>query len=388
MIAKQTQSLYQKNIRDWRQAWQAAISQENPQRARLYDIYDDIITDLHLSGAINQRKDMVLQKAFFLTDRKTGKQAEHGLEVLEAVWFKDFLSYALDSIYYGYSLIQFGNIVEINGVKSFDKVTLVPRKHVCPECQTVKRGAYDLGKDGVKFNEKPLADWCIGVGKTDDLGKLLGCVPSAIAKRNALAYWDEFAQLFGIPVRIAKTSSRDNTEINNIRTMLENMGPAAWGLFPEGTELTFVENGKGDAFNVFDRRIDRANSEMSKGILGQTMTLDSGSSLSQSEVHLEVLSNLVEKDGDMLRDVINGQLLPLLNAKGFGLENLRFDWANDTKYSTEQQLQMEQMLLNAGYEIDPQYFSDKYGVPITGKRQAGFAAKYGGGQNITDSFFD
>ena len=62
----------------------------------------------------------------------------------------------------------------------------------------------------------------------------------------------------------------------------------SWGLFPEGTEIEIKETTRGDAFNVYDKRIDRANSEISKGVLNQTMTIDSGSSLSQSEVHLEV----------------------------------------------------------------------------------------------------
>ena len=44
------------------------------------------------------------------------------------------------------------------------------------------------------------------------------------------------------------------------------------------TEIEFVESGKGDAFNVYDKRIDRANSELSKLIIGQTMTIEDGSS--------------------------------------------------------------------------------------------------------------
>lgn len=369
-IIKTNTSLTQKSIAMWRSAWQSAINVDMPNRCRLYDIYDDIITDLHLSGAIDQRIDMVLKKAFVLTDRKTAKQSDNGIAIFESAWFKDFMNYTLDSIYYGYSLIQFGNIQEgQDGYKEFDKVQLVPRKHVCPEFGVILKYEGDDPHTGVSYLDGPLSQWTIGVGNPTDLGKLLKCCPSAIAKRNALAYWDEFAQLFGIPVRIAKTSSRDNNEIASIKDMLVNMGPAAWGLFPEGTELEFVENGKGDAFNVFDRRIDRANSELSKCILGQTMTLDSGSSLSQSQVHLEVLQNLVEKDADMLRDVINDKLIPFLNNKGFNLNNIRFDWVNDTQYSPEQQLQMEQMLLNAGYEIDSDYFQQKYGVPINGKKQ-------------------
>lgn len=364
-IVEQTQALYQKTIGAWRAAWQYAISVERPDRRKLYDIYDDIITDLHLSGAIDQRKDMVLRKAFFITIN--GEQSEEALNIFEAAWFKDFMNYALDAIYYGHSLIQLGEVRSGSDGKEFSCVELVPRKHVSPEFGTIIRTLGDDPRCGVSFRDGVLKDWCIEVGKPKDLGKLLKCVPSAISKRNALAFWDEFAQLFGVPVRVVKTSSRDNQEINAIKNMLVNMGAAAWGLFPEGTELEFVENSKGDAFNVFDRRIDRANSEMSKGILGQTMTLDSGSSLSQSETHLEVLHNLVEKDADMLRDIVNDKLIPLMNAKGFGLEGARFNWTNDTQYTPAEQLQMEQMLLNAGYEIDADYFQQKYGVPITGR---------------------
>ena len=61
-LAVKTQNLTKKDIGTWRQAWQMAISVENPQRARLYDVYTDVDIDLHLTGAIGQRKSMVLKK--------------------------------------------------------------------------------------------------------------------------------------------------------------------------------------------------------------------------------------------------------------------------------------------------------------------------------------
>ena len=87
--------------------------------------------------------------------------------------------------------------------------------------------------------------------------------------------------------------------------MMESMGAALWAVVQEGTEIEVVENSRGDAYNVYDRRIDRANSELSKLILQQTMTIEDGSSLSQSQTHLEVFKNLIEQDCDMLRDIIN-----------------------------------------------------------------------------------
>lgn len=372
LIKKQSVSLYRKTVDQWRSAWQAAKSAENPRRAALYRIYDDIVVDGHLSGAITQRKNMTLQKKFFFTNKNTGN-AENGTgldKMFEQVWFKDFMSLVLDSIFYGHSLIELGSVTETG----FSYAKLVPRSHVMPEFGVILPYEYDAPSEGTSYREPPLADWCIEAGQSDDLGKLLDCCPHAISKRSAQGYWDEFAQLFGMPVRIAKTATRDKNEILQITDMLRNMGPAAWGLFPEGTELSLVENTKGDAFNVFDRRIDRANSEMSKCILGQTMTLDSGSSYSQSEVHLTVLKNIVERDADMVRDIVNGRLLPLMEKHGFKVSGITFNWANDTQYTPEQQLQMEQMLLNAGYDIDPKYFSDKYGVPVKGRTTLGWNA--------------
>ena len=87
---------------------------------------------------------------------------------------------------------------------------------------------------------------------------------------------------------------------------------------------------------MYDKRIDRANSELSKLIIGQTMTIEDGSSLSQSETHLSVFRNLIEEDCDMLRDVINTRLLPRMVAHGFPVEELTFNWDYSVDYTSEQ----------------------------------------------------
>lgn len=198
-----------------------------------------------------------------------------------------------------------------------------------------------------------------------------------------LAYWDMFGEIFGMPIRIGKTSSRDRTEIDRTEKFLQDLGAAGWALFPEGTELEIKETSRGDAFNVYDKRIDRANSEISKAILGQTMTIDSGSSLSQSEVHLKVFNNIIDADADFIRDTINHKLFPFLIMHGFPLQNYTFDWNEYPDYTPEQQLQIEQMLLQ-NYEIDPKYFSEKYNINILGKKEIPTQPTM---QDPTDSFF-
>ena len=52
---------------------------------------------------------------------------------------------------------------------------------------------------------------------------------------------------------------------------------------------------------------------------------------------------------------------------GFPLAGYRFDWYEGIDFTPEQQVAYERLLLE-NYEVDPQYFIDKYNVPIIGKK--------------------
>ena len=318
-----------------------------------------------------------MQKPFTLTG-KSGKEDDKARVIFEREWFMDFLDLALDAPYWGHSLIQFGNIITDNGVMSFDGVELVPRKHVVPEYGVIVREAGDDWKNGIPYRQGDIAAWCIEVGKPRDLGLLLKCAPQSLSKKNMLAYWDTFGEIFGMPIRIAKTISQDKKDHAAIEQMLADMGAASWGLFPEGTEIDIKESSRGDAYNVYDKRIDRCNSEISKGILNQTMTIDSGSSLSQSETHLEVFENVCRADATRIKYLVNGRLIPLMIRHGFPLRGVAFDWDEAANYTPAEQREIERMLLQGGYDVDPKYFSDKYKIPITGKQSTSANA---------DSFF-
>ena len=362
----QADALTQKDMRSWRQAWQAAIDVENPRRGRMYDIYRDVEVDLHLSGCVDQRKGFVEKKSFKLVDAK-GKQNDTATQILEATWFKDLVGYILDSRYWGHSLIQLGDVITVEGEMRYASVELVSRKHVIQEYGVIIREQGDEWRSGIPYREGAMADWVIEAGKPHDLGLFLKAATQTIPKKNMMAYWDQFGEIFGMPIRIAKTTARDPKDRSQIENMLSSMGAAAWGVFPDGTDIDIKETTRGDAFNVYDKRIDRANSELSKGILNQTMTIDNGSSLSQSEVHLEVFENVVKKDAGLVKDIVNDQLLPRMVKHGFPVKGLRFEWDNSIDYTPEQQIEYEKMITDR-YEVDPKYFIDKYGVPITRER--------------------
>lgn len=368
----QTKYLTKKDIRSWRNAWQAAINKENPDRSRLYAVYTDALIDNHLSGAIGQRKDMTAQKAFRITG-KDGKENPDLTKIFESGWFKDFIDYALDATYWGHSLIELGETIQTDGRKTFSGCTLIPREHVIPEYGLLLVNQDDEFKRGYHYRDGELARWCIEVGKPDDLGLLLKVAPQTISKRNALGFWDQFGEIFGAPIRIAKTASRDENERGRIFKMISQMGFSNSAVLPLGTEIELKETNRTDSFNVFDKRVDRANNEISKAILGQTMTLEDGSSRSQGEVHLEVLKNIVAKDADRLKDVVNDKLIPLCVEHGVLPAGCSFEWVENVDYTPEQQMSIERMLLEY-FNVDKEYFEKKYNVKLAEKQKesAGF----------------
>jgi len=367
-LMQQTDSLTKKDIADWRQAHQQAISIDTPNRARLYDIYTDCLVDLHLTGCIGQRKGKTMQKDFRIVG-KDGKEKPEATALLQRQWFTDFCDYALDSRFWGHSLIQLGDVVSDESGMRFDGVELVPRKHVCPEYGVITPDPAGDWRTGLSYRDGDFALWCVEVGKPKDLGLLLKCAPQCISKKNMLAFWDMFGEIFGAPMRIAKTNTTDEAERRKIENALNEMGAAFWGLFPDGTDIEIKESSRGDAYNVYDKRVDRCNSEISKGVLMQTMTIDSGSSLSQSETHLEIFEDVIKADAKMLANIINDKLLPLMVRHGFPLKGLSFQWDDAASFSPAEQREMERILLEY-YDIDPQYFIDKYNVQIIGVREA------------------
>lgn len=370
-LHEKTELLSRKDIASWRIAWQRAIDVQNPNRCALYDIYTDIEIDLHITGCIGQRKGFINKRGFKLVD-KSGKRSDEVTALFETEWFEQFVSYALDSRFYGHSLIEFDVPIEVNGKRQFPIPTLVPRRHVIPEYGVIVRDQNEQHHNGIPFRTGDFADWCIEVGRPDDLGLLLKCCPSALSKKNMLAFWDGFGEIFGMPIRIAKTTSSDAAARSKIEQMLSKMGAAFWAVFPQDTEIEIKETTRGDAFNVYDKRIDRANSELSKGILNQTMTIDSGSSLSQSEVHLEVFENVIAEDEKLIRNVVNNRLIPFMVKHGFAVEGYTFEWDDTIIFTPEHIREVERMLINGGYEIAPKYFADKYGIEITGKTAQNF----------------
>ncbi|MDX5396525.1 MAG: DUF935 domain-containing protein, partial [Hymenobacteraceae bacterium] len=247
-VIRQQRTQTRKDVEDWKQAKRMAENPDKPNRRKLIEIYQDAIIDGHLLSQMNNRIIRVTNKKFKIVDRNTKVEDIEKTKLLKKKWFKNFTWHSLESIFYGYSLIEFK---ELNEKGEFKKVSLVYREHVLPNREEFLLKPTD--EKGIKFTEPPYSNWHIGVGDTEDLGLLLQLSLYAIYKKNTWSSWNEFEEMFGVPIRIAKTASTDSRVKAEIMDWLEEMGSAAYGIFPDDTTLDIKESSQADAFQVFEQ---------------------------------------------------------------------------------------------------------------------------------------
>jgi hypothetical protein len=352
------------DLNKYRIAVQAAENLWNPDRYLLYQLYQQSLLDSHVTACIQQRTNL-LTGLDYCVYNNDGTKNDDKTKLVRTKWFREFIDYALQSKYWGHSLVQFEDVVTRNGIDEFREVELVPRQFVKPEFGMVVASTASLPPDGIYYGDQPYSNWCISIGKIRDLGLLLKITPLVIWKKNALGSWAEYIEKFGSPIRVGKTDSTDLEAVNNMQNMLQNMGVAAWGLFKTDDQIEFVQANSSDAYNVFNEMINRCNEEISKLILGQTMTTDNGSSLSQAEVHERVLMSFKQSDKQFVYSVLNDQLIPLMNNLGFGLEGCYINVEKEEEFSMFEKADLDIKLINTGkYILSPEYLNKKYGTEV------------------------
>jgi len=345
------------DIAAYKLAVTSAESLLSPQRRQLYTIYKNIELDAHLTAAVNQRKNLTLCKDFDVL--LNGEESEDLEKIIKQKWFRDFLDYALDSMFYGHSLIQFDSVVN----DAFKAVELVPREYVKPEFHIVTNTYADLS--GTDYLEAPYNNWCIGVGKPKDLGLYLKAAPLVIWKKNALGAWSEFVEIFGSPIRIGKTNVRDEQTRANMESYLRNMAVASYGVFDTDDLIELVESNRSDAFQVFDMMIQRCNSEISKLILGQTGTLDEKAYVGSAEVQERVLKNVAYNDEFFIEGVLNYQLVPMMTRLGIFPEGVKITVKAEDDLSLIEQSKIDIELIKTGkFTFTPEYLDEKYGSEV------------------------
>jgi hypothetical protein len=355
------ESLYRKEINDWLTARNQRHDPFNPITYDMQQLYKDSMLDNHLQGAIENRILRVLNKEFVIKDPEGNIDRVRSAQI-QTRWFRHIVRKAMESKFYGYSLL-FVNELLIPGRQVLD----LPRENVIPERGILIKNSFDIRSDAIHYADFPNYFLYIQLNP-DAFGILERIAPMTIFKRHSWSSWDEFEQIFGVPIRIARTMINTEKHKDDLQMWLETMGTSSYAIFDKQTDVEIKENNKTDAFNVFYQKIQAVNKEISKGIVGQTMTMDDGSSQSQANVHLQIYDEITAADITDIQDWATDDFFPVLRNHGLDIpEGYYFCIAEKDVIKPADKIKIDQVLLQMGYNIKPEYIQEFYGTPLDEK---------------------
>ena len=145
-------------------------------------------------------------------------------------------------------------------------------------------------------------------------------IRGGLARLVAIAYmvksytvtdWTAFAEVFGMPLRLGRYGPNATEEdILKLIAAVANLGTDAAAVLPDTMRIEFIEvgNRQGGA-DLYEKLAVYLDKQVSKAVLGQTMTADDGSSRSQAQVHDEVRGDILRSDARQLEDTLNRDLV-------------------------------------------------------------------------------
>jgi phage gp29-like protein len=373
------------DIAEWRRAIEEAEMAWYPHRVRMQRIYIDTILNGHIWSAMDRRRDLTLLRKYkFLgPPDKDGIRPENvELKTMFEgfTWFNDFLTYALDALAFGYSLISLGDIVD----SEMTGVNLIRRWNVSPDRENVSSLVYTL--DGLSWNDPQYKPWHIyvktptehGVGKCG-FGYLYKVALYEIIMRNVLGYNSDFVELYAQPYRVGKTSKTNEAERAEMEAALQSMGSSGYAVIDPNDEITFLETALGGTgWKGYENLEMRCQKFVSKVILGHADALDStpgklgaGQDGDNSPV-AKALSDKQTKDGRFIQPIVNRELLPRLRDLGFRIPE-GWEWVLDNDDEQVEQREREdknnlvtaqiaQTMKTAGLGMSAKYFQERTGI--------------------------
>ena len=149
-------------------------------------------------------------------------------------------------------------------------------------------------------------------------------------KRQGIGFWLSALEKFGQPTGLGKYPAGSSADDQaKLLDALQAIASEAGVIVPEGMEIELLEAKRAGTFDAYEGLARYMDEDISKVILGQTLTTSPGASGSRAlgQVHNEVRLELTKGDADLLSDTLNGSLVRWivdLNMPGYAASGLAY----------------------------------------------------------------
>jgi hypothetical protein len=186
-------------------------------------------------------------------------------------------------------------------------------------------------------------------------------------KKNGFRWWTVFVEKYGGAFMYGKYPSNAGEQFKNeLLDALEKMVADAVAIAPEGSEITIASAvSKGVSGGIYQSYIQTANAEISKAVLGQTLTTEIGDvgSYAAAETHNEVREHLAAADRRRISAAFN-RLAAVYTFYNFGADVVPplFQFVKDEDLQSAR-ADRDVKLHQVGWRPGKAYISREYGIP-------------------------
>jgi phage gp29-like protein len=360
-----------KKIDDWRNSVIAAEDLDNPDRQELMEYYRDFIDDYQLHATRQSRTLKAISGEFHIYNEDGSVNEQETRKFMDPQghphkWFRDFMTFLMDSKFWGWEAIQLGDVVN----DMFSWIEKIPEENVVPYYDSMVKNAnmsfMPDSENTINFKDPRYDTWVVRYGSRTDLGLINKCAPYIIWKQ-VFGNWSQHASVFGMPLRHLKTDLTDNERKQNAIEALQNQTGAAYMVTDSLDELQmFEQKGGGDPHNIYGAFIDKCDAAISKIVLSQTGTTDEKSYSGSAQVHERTEDSIVFSDKLDIKNVVNDMLIPRMKKIGMISESVKVygGWDYAEKMTTKEWSEIILTLSQAGYVVPAEEVEKKIGIEV------------------------
>lgn len=324
-------------------------------------LYRELLYDSHVDSCITSRESGFLSREYLITSSSSRRMDKKALEFVRENFLnldiENLLRAIHNAIYFGFSVIE--KIYSTDGSYIYlEKAIERPQEWF----------AFDENNELVfraKYNKTEKVDHSkieLVTHKATYLNpygerKLAKVFWPVSFKKGGITFWMNFAEKFGsvfLYATVNHESKRDKM-LQALSEMVQN----AVGVIETGDQIHTLNVEKSGSSNLYSDLIEFCNAEISKSILGQTLTTQEGrtGSYAQAKVHFEVRKDIIEYDIKFIQRIMNRMIQKLVDLNFSDIETYpQFVLYEEDDIDIDTVLKLQ----NCGVRFNKEFFIKKF----------------------------
>lgn len=346
-------------------------------------IYQDLARDGHTGSVLRKRRQAVIAREWTVDPGGEGPQDERAAMLARAALkrfrFDRSCGGLLSAVLTGRAVAEIIWEAAEVALEDGSRGTFIvpahikprnPRRFVLAADESLRLLTWDQPSDGIALPERKFILMRFWAEENEDpYGRGLGhdLFWPVYFKRNAVAVWNALLAKFGEPFVYAEyPNGMPEGDRLKLQSAIQDMARGAGLVVPQGTLIKLLEAGAGGAATgrLHQDMTEAMNAEISKIVLGETLTTELGNSGSRaaSETHEGVRQELADADAGLLSAELNDTLLTWLTELNFPGAAPPTVWRRAPEAVDLAALaKLDESLFKVGYEPTEELVQERYG---------------------------